>query len=81
MLKKDMKCKSCIYFWMGPPDACNEGPFMDFPVCRRNPPPFNPTWANWACGHGQWFEWNNIYQQMEPIFWGEWEWDGKEPRE
>jgi hypothetical protein len=60
MKKSEMVCNTCIKF---------EGT-----QCRLDPEvlPVNDPENHW-CAQGQWQEWSERYQEMEPFYWGEWE--------
>ncbi len=60
MKRSLMVCRNCVKFE-------NED-------CRLNPEPVpvdNPD-EHW-CAQGQWHEWSERYQEMEPYYWGEWD--------
>ena len=60
MKKSEMTCTGCIKF--------------DGSDCRTDPKPAlvgNPE-IHW-CAQGQWARWSERYQEMEPLYWGEWE--------
>jgi hypothetical protein len=59
MKRADMTCSHCIKF--------------DAQCCRHTPhavPILEPE-AHW-CAQGQWHQWSERYQEMEPYYWGEW---------
>ncbi len=61
MKRSEMVCSKCIKF---------DG------SCRLNPGPIpidDPA-KHW-CALGQWHQWSERYQEMEPYYWGEWEED------
>jgi hypothetical protein len=62
MKRSDMTCSNCIKF--------------DGLQCRLDPEPWsveNPD-VHW-CAQGQWQQFSERYQEMEPFYWGEWEED------
>jgi hypothetical protein len=64
MKREEFVCTRCI--------KCANGD------CRLNPEPFallDPD-SHW-CAQGQWHQWSERYQEMEPYYWGEWEDDGQ----
>jgi hypothetical protein len=60
MKRDEMTCKSCIKF--------------DGTMCRLYPEPaeIDGPGSHW-CAKGQWQQWSQRYQEMEPYYWGEWE--------
>ena len=60
MQRKDMICKKCIKF--------------DGDQCRLHPEPIDidEVESHW-CAQGQWLQWSERFQEMEPYYWGEWE--------
>ncbi len=63
MKRSEMICKGCIKF--------------DGAMCRLYPDPLrieSPE-RHW-CAKGQWQQWSQRYQEMEPYYWGEWEEEG-----
>jgi hypothetical protein len=60
MKRSDMICSACVKF--------------DGSDCRLNPESHRVTdpQTHW-CAQGQWREWSERYQEMEPYYWGEWE--------
>ncbi len=60
MRKSSMKCRTCIKFQE---TECHLGPKA---VKIKEPD------KHW-CAQGQWPEWSDRYQEMEPYYWGEWE--------
>jgi hypothetical protein len=65
MKRSEMVCSKCIKF---------EGT-----QCRLDPEvlPLNDPERHW-CAQGQWQEWSERYQEMEPFYWGEWEENNRE---
>jgi hypothetical protein len=65
MKRSEMVCSKCIKF---------EGT-----QCRLDPEvlPLNDPGRHW-CAQGQWHEWSERYQEMEPFYWGEWEENSRE---
>ncbi|MEW6114098.1 MAG: hypothetical protein AB1664_18335 [Thermodesulfobacteriota bacterium] len=60
MKRSEMICETCIKF--------------DRTRCRLQPEPIpvaDPD-KHW-CAQGQWEQWSERYQEMEPYYWGEWE--------
>jgi len=60
MKRSEMVCSKCIKF--------------DGTWCRLRPQAVqvdDPD-AFW-CAQGQWHQWSERYQEMEPFYWGEWE--------
>jgi hypothetical protein len=59
MKRSEMICNTCIKF--------------DGSHCRLAPDsyPVNDPQVHW-CAQGQWHEWSDRYQEMEPFYWGEW---------
>ena len=60
MQRTEMVCDNCIKF--------------DGIKCRLNPDPVQIAGPqmHW-CSQGQWRQWSERYQEMEPYYWGEWE--------
>ena len=60
MRRSSMKCRTCVKF--------------EETECRLAPKPVkikDPD-KHW-CSQGQWHEWSDRYQEIEPYYWGEWE--------
>jgi len=60
MKRSEMVCTHCVKF--------------DGAVCRLQPEVVqvdSPS-SHW-CAQGQWHQWSERYQEMEPFYWGEWE--------
>jgi len=62
MKRSEMVCKRCIKF--------------DGTLCRLSPETrrIDEPEHGW-CAQGQWHQWSDRYQEMEPYYWGEWEED------
>jgi len=60
MNRSEMICGNCIKF-----EDCH---------CRLDPHPvaIDEPDTHW-CAQGQWQQWSEKYQEMEPFYWGEWE--------
>ena len=60
MKRQDMTCATCVKF--------------DGAHCRLQPQPVDiPHPDGHWCSQGQWQEWSERFQEMEPYYWGEWE--------
>jgi hypothetical protein len=59
MNRSDMVCSRCMKF-----DGAN---------CRCRPTPISvPDPLGHWCAQGLWQEWSDQYEEMEPMYWGEW---------
>ena len=55
-----MICEKCVKF--------------DGVVCRLDPEPISiDRPAQHWCSRGEWRSWSELYSEMEPFYWGEWE--------
>ncbi|MBI4965364.1 MAG: hypothetical protein HY913_18960 [Desulfomonile tiedjei] len=60
MKRSEMICTKCVKF--------------DGTSCRLQPQPIQVDEpAGYWCAQGQWHQWSERYQEMEPFYWGEWE--------
>jgi hypothetical protein len=60
MKRSEMICSSCIK---------SEGEYWRLSPA---PVPIEDLHKHW-CAQGQWEEWSERYDEMEPFYWGEWE--------
>jgi hypothetical protein len=60
MKRSHMVCSRCVKF--------------DGTDCRLDPEAYSidQPESHW-CAQGQWLQWSDRYQEMEPYFWGEWQ--------
>lgn len=84
MLIKDMVCAACAY---SEPVGKSASAWKTlYPnvraidmACKLYNTPL-PVPPDYNCGNGLWFEWVEKDNKMKKVRWGNWEWDGKEPK-